>query len=40
MRPFTFDQIPKMMNKIRYKLEYLEKLIVRISNVKKNKEKF
>jgi excisionase family DNA binding protein len=38
MKPFTFDQIPVMMNKILDKLEYLEKLIVRISNVEENKE--
>ncbi len=38
MKPFTFDQIPVMMNKIHDKLEYLEKLIVRISNVEENKE--
>ncbi len=36
MKPFTFDQIP-IMNKIHDKLEYLEKLIVRISNVEENK---
>ena len=38
MKPFTFDQISVMMNKIHDKLEYLEKLIVKISNVKENKE--
>ncbi|EIA07323.1 helix-turn-helix domain-containing protein [Flavobacterium frigoris] len=38
MKPFTFDQIPVMMNKIHDKLEYLEKLILRISNVEENKE--
>ena len=38
MKPFTFDQIPVMMNKIHDKLDYLEKLIVRISNVEENKE--
>jgi excisionase family DNA binding protein len=38
MKPFTFDQIPVMMNKILDKLEYLENLIVRISNVEENKE--
>ncbi len=38
MKPFTFDQIPLMMTKIHDKLEYLEKLIVRISNVEENKE--
>jgi len=38
MKPFTFDQIPIMMNKIHDKLEHLEKLIVRISNVEENKE--
>tara|TARA_R110000868_G_scaffold131418_2_gene341462 strand:+ start:14661 stop:14984 length:324 start_codon:yes stop_codon:yes gene_type:complete len=38
MKPFTFDQIPIMMNKIHDKLEYLEKLIARISTVEENKE--
>jgi excisionase family DNA binding protein len=38
MKPFTFDQIPIMMNKIHDKLEHLEKLIIRISNVEENKE--
>ncbi len=38
MKPFTFDQIPVMMNKIHDKLEHLEKLIIRISNVEENKE--
>ena len=38
MKPFTFDQIPLMMNKIRDKLVYLGKLIVRVSNVEENKE--
>ena len=38
MKPFTFDQIPVMMNKIHDKLEHLEKLILRISNVEENKE--
>lgn len=38
MKPFTFDQIPVMMNKIHDKLEHLEKLIVRISNVEENTE--
>ena len=38
MKPFTFDQIPLMMNKIRHKLVYLGKLIVRVSNVEENKE--
>ena len=28
MKPFTFDQIPVMMNKIHDKLDYLEKLIL------------
>ena len=36
MKPFTFDQIPVMMNKIHDKLEYLEKLILRISIVEEN----
>lgn len=30
MKPFTFDQIPIMMNKLHDKLEYLEMLILRI----------
>ena len=38
MKPFTFDQIPIMMNKIHDKLDYLEKLIARISTVEENKE--
>lgn len=38
MKPFTFDQIPVMMNKIHDKLEHLEKLILRFSNVEENKE--
>jgi excisionase family DNA binding protein len=38
MKPFTFDQIPMMMNKIHDKLEYLERLIARISTVEENKE--
>jgi excisionase family DNA binding protein len=38
MKPFTFDQIPLMMNKIHDKLEHLEKLILRISNTKEDKE--
>jgi excisionase family DNA binding protein len=38
MKPFTFDQIPVMMNKIHDKLEYLEKLILRISIVDENKD--
>lgn len=38
MEPFTFDQIPVMINKIHDKLEHLEKLILRISNAKENKE--
>nr|WP_315203542.1 hypothetical protein [uncultured Flavobacterium sp.] len=38
MKPFTFDQIPVMMNKIHDKLEHLEKLILRISNTKEDKE--
>jgi len=38
MKPFTFDQIPVMMNKIHDKLEHLEKLIVRISNEGENKD--
>ena len=38
MKPFTFDQIPVMMNKIHDKLEHLEKLILRFSNVEENKD--
>ncbi len=38
MKPFTFDQIPVMMNKIHDKLEHLEKLITRISIVEENEE--
>ena len=38
MRPFTFDQIPIMMNKIQDKLEHLEKLISRIAAARDDKE--
>jgi excisionase family DNA binding protein len=38
MKPFTFDQIPVMMNKIHDKLEHLEKLIIKISIVDENKD--
>jgi excisionase family DNA binding protein len=38
MKPFTFDQIPVMMNKIQDKLQHLEKLIIRISIVEENKD--
>jgi excisionase family DNA binding protein len=38
MKPFTFDQIPIMMNKLHEKLEHLEKLIVKISNMNEDKE--
>ena len=38
MKPFTFDQIPIMMNKIHEKLEHLEKLIIKISIVEENKD--
>jgi hypothetical protein len=38
MKPFTFDQIPIMMNKLHEKLEHLEKLIVKISNTIEHKE--
>jgi excisionase family DNA binding protein len=38
VKPFTFDQIPIMMNKIHDKLEHLEKLILSISNLEENKE--
>lgn len=37
MKPFTFDQIPIMMNKLHDKLERLEKLILRISITEENK---
>ncbi len=37
MKPFTFDQIPIMMNKLHNKLEHLEKLILRIS-ITENKD--
>lgn len=37
MKPFTFDQIPIMMNKLHDKLEHLEKLILRISITEENK---
>jgi hypothetical protein len=37
MKPFTFDQIPIMMNKLHNKLEHLEKLILRISITEENK---
>jgi excisionase family DNA binding protein len=36
MKPFTFDQIPIMMNKLHDKLERLEKLILRISITEEN----
>jgi hypothetical protein len=38
MKPFTFDQIPIMMNKLHDKLEHLEKLIERISVTGENKD--
>ncbi|KQO31348.1 DNA-binding protein [Flavobacterium sp. Leaf82] len=38
MKPFTFDQIPIMMNKLHDKLEHLEKLIVSISVVEESKD--
>jgi len=38
MKPFTFDQIPIMMNKLHDKLEHLEKLILRISITEENKD--
>jgi excisionase family DNA binding protein len=38
MKPFTFDQIPIMMNKLHDKLEHLETLILRISITKENKD--
>lgn len=38
MKPFTFDQIPIMMNKLHDKLEHLEKLILKISIAEENKD--
>ena len=38
MKPFTFDQIPIMMNKLHDKLDHLEKLIIRISTTNEDKE--
>lgn len=38
MKPFTFDQIPIMMNKLHDKLDHLEKLILRISITNEDKE--
>lgn len=38
MKPFTFDQIPIMMNKLHDKLEHLEELILRISITEENKD--
>lgn len=38
MKPFTFDQIPIMMNKIHDKLEHLEKLILRIPSGQEDKD--
>ncbi|WP_281336256.1 helix-turn-helix domain-containing protein [Flavobacterium eburneipallidum] len=38
MKPFTFDQIPILMNKLHEKLEHLEKLIVKISIKTEDKE--
>lgn len=38
MKPFTFDQIPIMMNKLHDKLEHLEKLIQQISLPEQDKE--
>ena len=38
MKPFTFDQIPIMMNKLHDKLEHLEKLILRISITEEDKD--
>ena len=38
MKPFTFDQIPIMINKLHDKLEHLEKLIERISVTRENKD--
>ena len=38
MKPFTFDQIPIMMNKLHHKLEHLEKLILKISITEENKD--
>lgn len=38
MKPFTFDQIPIMMNKLHDKLEHLEKLILKISVTGEDKD--
>jgi len=38
MKPFTFDQIPIMMNKLHDKLEHLEMLILRISISEENED--
>ena len=38
MKPFTFDQIPIMMNKLHDKLEHLEKLILRISSSEEHQD--
>lgn len=38
MKPFTFDQIPIIINKLHDKLEHLEKLIERISVTRENKD--
>ncbi|PJJ07835.1 excisionase family DNA binding protein [Flavobacterium sp. 1] len=38
MKPFTFDQIPIMMNKLHKKLEHLEKLILKISVTGEDKD--
>lgn len=38
MKPFTFDKIPIMINKLHDKLEHLEKLILRISITEENKD--
>ncbi|MFV8327922.1 helix-turn-helix domain-containing protein [Flavobacterium sp. ZS1P14] len=38
MKPFTFDQIPIMMNKLHNKLEHLEKLIEQISDSRETKD--
>lgn len=38
MKPFTFDQIPIMMNKLHDKLDHLEKLIIMVFAVEENKD--
>ncbi|MBW4360585.1 hypothetical protein [Flavobacterium taihuense] len=38
MKPFTYDQIPIIINKLHNKLEHLEKLKLRISITEENKD--